>query len=217
MTQLMDSARFDSDCRSGCRDSASSRPRSSDHSPATASAPHDAPASAPAAAPGDSSVARMRWGDDGGACGPASDGPFFRVIDPAAYAASRGTTATSKHPHDAESPAWRECIELIPLPFAEYSASFPDRLDWLRQRLDAEPAARVRFVIVDATRVTRPGGALLGTLHAAAGRLRRSDRCLVLAGDLCGLVSVSHLGELCHIAASREAAFAWCCEQLGGR
>jgi hypothetical protein len=155
----------------------------------------------------------MRWADDGGPGGLDSGGPFFRRIDPAN---DRPSATLQSTPANAAL-TWRERVELILLPFAEYSASFPDRLDWLRQRLDAEPAARVRFVIVDATRVTRPGGALLGTLHAAAGRLRHSGRCLVLAGDLCGLVSVSHLGELCHISASREAAFAWCCEQLGGR
>lgn len=100
------------------------------------------------------------------------------------------------------------------LPFAEYSAVYPERLTALRDRLHAEPTATTpRFLIVDATRVTRPGGLLLGVLHGAAGKLLGQGRCLVLAGDLNGLVEVSRLSELCHVATSREAAIAWCSGQ----
>lgn len=167
----------------------------------------------------------MRWDDDGGPCGPASDGPIFRYVDPphANPSASGATRPDSKRiprqltdadASGGEDASWRTRIELISLPFSEYSATVPERLDALRQRLNSEPAPGVRFVIVDSTRVTRPGGALLGVLHSAAGQLRRSNRCLILAGDLCGLVSVSRLGDLCHIAPNREAAFQWCREQL---
>jgi len=100
------------------------------------------------------------------------------------------------------------------LPFAEYSAVYPERLAALQMRLCAEPtAAPPRFLIVDATRVTRPGGLLLGVLHVAAAKLRRSSGGLVLVGDLNGLVHVSRLSELCRVMESREAAIDWCRRQ----
>ncbi|MDA0809560.1 MAG: hypothetical protein O3B68_16305 [Planctomycetota bacterium] len=149
--------------------------------------------------PSDSSVARMRWADDGGPCEPLSDRPCISV--PAFRL-------------DSGDEPWREKVELISLPFAEYSAAYPERLEWLRSRLKSESLPSVRYLVVDVTRVCRPGGLLLGVLHAAAARLLKGGRCLVLAGDLSGLVSVSNLTRLCHVAVSREAAFAWCQEQL---
>ncbi|MGZ0162716.1 MAG: hypothetical protein ACKVII_02290 [Planctomycetales bacterium] len=117
------------------------------------------------------------------------------------------------HSND-KAESFREKVELVSLPFAEYSAAYPERLEWLRSRLKSESPSTVRFVIVDVTRVSRPGGLLLGVLHASAARLLRDGRCLVLAGDLSGLVSVSNLTRLCHVVDSREAAFALCHEQL---
>lgn len=156
------------------------------------------------AAPSDSSVGRHQWEDDGGPCDPASDGPFCRHVD-----------AASRTDHGKE--AWRHAVELVSLPFNEYSAVYPERLDWLRTRLMSSPAAGIRYIIVDVTRVSLPGGLLLGVLHAAAGRLLKEGRCLVLVGNLNGLVSVSHLSDLCQVTESREAAFAWCREQLDKR
>jgi len=149
--------------------------------------------------PTNSSVARMRWADDGGPCEPLSDRPC--VPSPVSYSTNKDDS-------------WREEVELVSLPFAEYSAVYPERLEWLRSRLKSESPSTVRFVIVDVTRVSRPGGLLLGVLHASAARLLKDGRCLVLAGDLSGLASVSNLTRLCHVAASREAAFACRQEQL---
>lgn len=151
--------------------------------------------------PTDSSVARMRWADDGGPGEPYSDRPC--APPPAS-------------PRNADGEPWREQVELISLPFAEYSAAYPDRLEWLRSRLKLESPSHVRFIVVDVTRVSQPGGLLLGVLHAAAARLLKGGRSLVLAGDLCGLGSISHLTDLCHVANSRGAAFSWCREQLVG-
>ncbi len=163
--------------------------------------------------PTDSSVARMQWADDGGPCGPTSDWPATQQVpDPPAAYAGPAPQLTSRL--DGEHERWREEVELVSLPFAEYSAVYPERLEWLQARLKSEPTGIVRFVIVDVTRVSRPGGLLLGALHAAAARMLKNGRCLVLAGDLCGLVDVSHLHDLCHVANSREAAFVWCRQHL---
>lgn len=173
---------------------------------------HRAPAGRP---PSDSSVARHVWDDEGGTCPPDSGGPSFRRVSSPDESPHDGdqspkSDASPKSAGRSDEPAPRE---LVVLPFAEYSAVYPERLTALRERLQAEPTARSsRFLIVDATRVRRPGGLLLGLLHATAGKLLKEGRCLVLAGDLCGLVKVSRLSELCHVADSRESAIAWCRE-----
>jgi len=165
--------------------------------------------------PSDSSVARHRWQDDGGPSPPDSGGPYFRCVSEQAEPVRHADNFArdSRKPKSAVSgqPEHSSEYELVVLPCAEYSAIYPERLAALRERLHAEPAdATPRFLIVDATRVTCSGGLLLGVLHAAAGKLLSQGRRLVLAGNLKGLVEVSRLSKLCHVAASREAAIAWC-------
>lgn len=163
----------------------------------------------PAAGPTDSECSRMRWESEGGACGPASDGPSYRL--PVGVSIGRPPAV----PGGDDELEWRRYLELIVLPFAEYSEVYPDRLSGLCDRLRSEALQpETRYIVLDATRVTRPGGILLGLLHAAAARLRREKRMLVLAGDLGGLTRITRLTELCPVTESRDAALRWCHERL---
>lgn len=163
----------------------------------------------PAAGPTDSERCRMRWENEGGACGPASDGPCFRL--PAGTSIGQPAPA----PGGDDELKWRRYLELIVLPFAEYSELHPDRLSGLCDRLrNAALQPETRYIVLDVTRVTRPGGILLGLLHATAAQLRRDKRMLVLAGDLGGLTRITRLSDLCPVTESRDAALEWCRERL---
>ncbi len=147
----------------------------------------------------ESSQANRRWEDDGG---PAP---------PPRHPKTSGPPSTPRH--DAANA--RGLIDLVVLPYREYSVQFRERIDALRERLTGyPPEAATQFVIVDTQRVERPGVCLVGVLHSAAGALRVHNRRLVLVGDLGGMLRVTRLNEVCPLFPNRAAAFRWCHNNL---
>lgn len=115
----------------------------------------------------------------------------------------------------AERPEETRLIDLVVLPFTEYTSRFRDRIDGLRGRLMSfEPASVTRFVVTDTSRVLRPSVCLIGILHAAAGFHRRHGRELVIVGDLTGMLKITRLNEVCPLFGDREAAMLYCRNRL---
>jgi anti-anti-sigma regulatory factor len=139
----------------------------------------------------ESSKAMRRWEDDGGPPPPPT-GPGIAAGD---SELGRGTNP----------------VELIVLPFSDYSAQQRERLQGLRERFDSyQPDSTVNAVVVDTTRVERCGAALAGVLHSGASIMKTNGRKLVLVGDLGGVLKITRLNEVCPIFETREAAFRWC-------
>ena len=142
----------------------------------------------------ESSKAMRRWEDDGGPPPPPTD---------------TGTAAG-----DSELGRQTNPVELIVLPFSDYSSQQRERLQSLRERLGSYPPdSAVKAVVVDTTRVERCGAALAGILHSGASIMKTNGRKLVLVGDLGGMLKITRLNEECPIFATREAAFRWCTNQ----
>lgn len=106
-------------------------------------------------------------------------------------------------------------IELVVLPFSDYSSAQYVHLEGLRKRLDElGPDCHVRAIIVDTTRVRRCGAALAGILHSSAAALRSKGRRFAIVGDLHGILKITRLDEICPVFGDRVAAFRWCHNSL---
>jgi hypothetical protein len=152
-----------------------------------------------ASRPSDSSLANQRWESEGGARRPLESADL--------------DLQTFSSPVEKES----DSIELITLPFSEYSAVFPDRMANLQFRLNSTSKnPSKRFLIVDLTRIMYPSKLLIDMLRDAAIMTIRDGRSLVLIGTLNGLVSRAGLGELCHTVENLKAAQGFCRDALKG-
>lgn len=142
----------------------------------------------------ESSRSLRRWQDDGGPPPP-----------PAGSGIAAG---------DSELGRQTNPVELIVLPFSDYSSKQRERLQSLTERLGSyTPDSTVKAVVVDTTRVERCGAALAGILHSGASIMNTNGRKLALVGDLGGVLKITRLNEVCPIFATREAAFRWCTNQ----
>lgn len=139
-----------------------------------------------------SSMAMRRWEDDGGPATPQKNDGGARIQGAA--------------------------IDLVVLPFRDYTTQHREHLEGLWNRLAEAPTNETtQFVIVDTQRVERPGAVLIGILHAAAGLMKVKQCRLVLVGDLHGNLVVTRLNNICPVFPDREAAFRWCENNLTGK
>ncbi len=144
--------------------------------------------------PSDSSLAHQRWEDEGGACPPPAKFP------------DRCAGAFISPTENKSDP-----LELITLPFSEYSAVFPDRMSNLQARLHASSKKPTgRYLVVDVSRIQYASALLIEMLRVTARAMIQEGRCLVLIGNLYGLVIRSGLAELCLTVDTFEAAQALC-------
>ncbi|MCA9038164.1 MAG: hypothetical protein KDA91_23730 [Planctomycetaceae bacterium] len=164
-----------------------------------------------------SSAALRRWEDDGGPAMSSQAPSQFQPADhhpqPAhrRFSRSPDNQPTNDAASSGSSKSSHGLVDLIVLPFTDYTSRHPERLDALRSRLARYTTDNTpQFVVVDTTRIQQAGAVLAGILHSTSRTLKTRFRRLVLVGDVGGVLNVTRLSEVCPLFENREAAFRWC-------